>query len=147
MILRSPPTAQRFFRRIQPQKLPLLGLPFVPTVNPVILRSLPTAQRFFRRIQPQKSPLLRLVFDSKLFNPVLHLQPSSPQLSRNPRLIFPFPPFPPAHLLCYPAHRLVMPAYLIMDFMVASFFRGTDLFIFSFILLYIVMSLSKIIDK
>ena len=100
VILRSPPTAQRFFRRIQPQKLPLLGLPFVPTVNPVILRSLPTAQRFFRRIQPQKSPLLRLVFDSKLFNPVLHLQPSSPQLSRNPRLIFPFPPFPPAHLLC-----------------------------------------------
>ena len=36
-----------------------------------------------------------------------------------------FPVLPSVHLLCYPTHWLVMPAYLIMDFMVASFFRGS----------------------
>ena len=83
----------------------LPGSPFWPCLSfqPLIQlfsALLPQPSVFFRRIHPQKSPLLRLVLDSKLFNPVLHLQPSSPQLSRNPRLIFPFPPSPLAHLLC-----------------------------------------------
>ena len=99
----APPSGSFFIPTLRLLLLP--GSPFWPCLSfqPLIQlfsALLPQPSVFFRRIHPQKSPLLWLVLDSKLFNPVLHLQPSSPQLSRNPRLIFPFPPSPSAHLLC-----------------------------------------------